>query len=76
MSARSIRAPEVEWQRWTKVAEGRGYTRSSWLRHLANQEADRLEAEGRRVEAAKAERSRLLAIKAGEYDLEAGEFDL
>jgi hypothetical protein len=61
-----MRAPEAEWERWQRVAEKRGYTVSSWLRTLATMEADRLEAEERRDQAAREERARLLSVKNGQ----------
>lgn len=56
---RSLKVYDHEWDRWQLHADSRQLAVSTWLRTLANEESDRLEAEARRTDAAIGERNKL-----------------
>lgn len=65
---RSIRASESDWLHWDLTAAHQKLSLNAWARLTLNAEADRLAAERRRAEAARAERDRLLAVKRGDWE--------
>jgi hypothetical protein len=64
---RSIRALPEQWDRWRGVAVARGFTLNRWAVRTLDTEADRVEAEVRRVESEKSQREALIRAKGGDY---------